>query len=413
MNSSQASVPTGGARLVAVRLAGAAALSAIDRAWTNGEAVLPLDPALPASRARAIATDLGAEVLIDRASDNGPDTSAEPTADDHLVRPLPDPAPVPDGTALVVRTSGSTGVARGVVLSHDALQAGVRASLLRLGCTPIDRWLCVLPLHHVAGLLVVLRARALGSEPLIHVGFDPAGVLGERDATHVALVPTMLRRLLACGADGTRTPHVLLGGAAAPSDMLERARAAGIAVTTTYGMTETSGGCVYDGVPLEGAAAAVEPDGRVLLAGPMLATGYRDGHALTPLTDDGWLRTNDVGRWQHGQLVVTGRADDVIVTGGVNVSATAVATALRAHPAVVDAAVIGVDDPEWGQRVVALVTPTDPAHPPLVGQLRAHVRHLLEQAAAPREVVVVDALPRTSLGKVDRPALARLRAATW
>lgn len=425
MNSSQASAPVGGARLVAVRLAGSAALAAIDRVWADDDAVLPLDPALPEHRARAIATDLGAAAIIgnsgtalgatamrgrDPAGMHGRDPADDgpATAPPSHRAPLPSPAPVPEGTALVVRTSGSTGAPRGVVLSHAALHSSVRASLRRLGCVPGDRWLCVLPLQHVAGLLVVLRARALGTEPVIHSAFDPQAVLAERSATHVALVPTMLRRLLDHGADGDRLGHVLLGGAAAPAALLQRARVAGIVVTTTYGMTETAGGCVYDGIPLDDVAAAVDPDGRVLVAGPMLASGYRDGHAITPLTSDGWLRTNDFGYFDDARLTVTGRADDVIVTGGVNVSATAVAAVLRHDAAIEDAAVVGVDDPQWGQRVVAVVVASDPTTPPTLERVRAIVRARIDAAAAPRELVVVGALPRTVLGKVDHAAVERL-----
>jgi O-succinylbenzoic acid--CoA ligase len=394
MDSQQASAPADGARVVAVRLAGAAALAAMDHAWAAGAAVLPLDPRIDAGRCVEIAGALGAaEIVMDGRS-----------------RPLPHPAAAPPGTALVVRTSGTTGAPRGVVLSHAALRHGVTASLRRLGSTAGDRWLCVLPLQHVAGVLVVLRARALGTEPILHDRFDVDAVAAERAATHVALVPTMLHRLLEGGVDVARFRRILLGGAAAPPGLLERARDAGAQVTTTYGMTETAGGCVYDGLPLDGVAAAVEPDGRVLLAGPVLADGYRDRRALRPLTTGGWLRTGDLGRWDGGRLVITGRADDVVVTGGVNVSATAVASTLRAHPAVADAAVIGVDDREWGQRVVAFIVPADPARPPTLAQLRAFVGSRAEPAGAPREVLMVPALPRTALGKLDRGALTRMRA---
>jgi O-succinylbenzoic acid--CoA ligase len=389
MNSSQASVLRGGVRLIAVRLAGSTALAAVDRTWAAGAAVLPLDPHADRSSTHAVAVALGAAEIVDGST----------------TTPLPDAAPVPDGTALVVRTSGTTGVPRGVVLSHEALRASVTASLRRLACEPGDRWLCVLPLHHVAGVLVAMRARALGSDPIIHPSFDVAAIAGETAATHVALVPTMLHRLLDEGVDVSRYRCILLGGAAPPPALLERARTAGARVITTYGMTETAGGCVYDGVPLDGVAAAVDTDGRVLLRGPVLATGYRTGHTLETLTTDGWLHASDLGHWRDGRLVVTGRADDVIVTGGVNVPADAVATILQDHAAVADASVIGVDDPEWGQRLVAYVVPTDPARPPSREQLRAYVRTRSAPAYAPRDVIVVPALPRTSLGKVDRNAL--------
>lgn len=394
MDSQQASARQAGARLVAVRQAGRAALAALDRAWASGDAVLPLDPHIDATRGHQIAGALGAAEIIE----------------DGHTRPLPHPVPVPAGTALVVRTSGTTGAPRAVVLSHAALRHGVAASVRRLGCTAADRWLCVLPLHHVAGLLVVLRARAVGTEPILHANFDLDALAAEQAATHVALVPTMLHRLLEHGVDVARFRRILLGGAAAPPGLLDRARDAGAQVTTTYGMTETAGGCVYDGVPLDGVAAAVEPDGRVLLAGPVLADGYRDGHALRALTTDGWFTTSDRGHWDGGRLVITGRSDDVVVTGGVNVSATAVASTLKEHTAVADAVVIGVDDREWGQRLVAFVVPADPARPPTVEQLRTFARTRAEPAGVPREVVVVTSLPRTALGKVDRGALTRMRA---
>lgn len=390
----QASVPGGGVRLVAVRMAGSAALAAFDRAWESGAAVLPLDPQADRASAQAAAVALGAAEIVDS-------TTASP---------LPDAAPVPAGTALVIRTSGTTGAPRGVVLSHDALRVAVTASLARLGCQAGDRWLCVLPLHHVAGVLVTMRARALGTEPIIHPSFDVSAIAEETAATHVALVPTMLHRLLDEGVDVARFQCILLGGAAAPAGLLERARAAGARVVTSYGMTETAGGCVYDGVPLDGVAAAVDPDLRVLLSGPVLATGYRVGHTLEDLTTDGWLHTSDIGHWRDGRLVITGRADDVAVTGGVNVSTSAVAALLRSHASVADASVVGVDDHEWGQRLVAYVVPADPARPPSREQLRAFVRAQAAPACAPRDVIVVPALPRTSLGKVDRGAL---RSGAW
>jgi o-succinylbenzoate---CoA ligase len=151
----------------------------------------------------------------------------------------------------------------------------------------------------------------------------------------------------------------------------------------------------------------VDPDGRVLLHGPVLADGYRNGHVLEPLTGDGWLRTNDIGYWDQGRLVVTGRADDVVVTGGVNVSTAVAAGILRRHAAVSEVAVVGVDDPEWGQRLVAYVVPTDPDRPPTLEQLRTFVRARSEPASAPRGLVIVAALPRTALGKIDRGALRR------
>lgn len=380
-----------GPRLVALRARDPAVLvAALDATWAAGDAALPLDPSLPAERAEQIATKLGAAVIID----GGPP------------RALHGPVAVPEGTALVVRTSGSTGAPRAVAIDHAALRAAVRASNARLGAGPADRWLCCLPLHHIAGVLVVLRARALGHEPVLHRGFDPALIAAERTATHIALVPTMLGMLLDAGADVTRFRRILLGGAAPPPGLLERA--AGARITVSYGMTETCGGCVYDGVPLQGMTAAVDPDGRVAIRGPMLASGSWSREGLQDLRRRGWLRTHDLGRWtESGRLQILGRGDDVLVTGGENVSADEVTRLLRAHPLIADAAVVGVADDRWGQRVVAYAVPRQPGHPPTLDDLRDHVRRHAGAASAPGELVLLAALPRTALGKIDRE---RLRA---
>lgn len=375
--------------MVAVRAAGARAVELIDRVWAAGDAVLPLDPAIADATATAIATDLGAQRVIDPTD----------TID------LGGANSVPAGTALVVRTSGTTGHPRGVVLSHAALDAAVTASVERLDASSA-RWLGVVPLHHIAGLLVVLRARVAGTTPVLHERFDAAGVAQETAVTHVSLVPTMLHRLLDHGADLSRFDRILLGGAAPPAGLLERAATAGARVTVSYGMTETAGGCVYDGRPLDGVAIAVDPDHRVLVRGDVLADGYRTAGGITPLCDaDGWLRTNDLGHFVGDRLVVTGRSDDVVVSGGVNVSTTAVAELLERHPGVAQVAVIGVEDVEWGQRIVAFVVAVDTASPPTAEALRAHVRARAEPAQVPRQVLIVDALPRTALGKIDRAAL--------
>ena len=390
MDPSQASAPPPPARLFAVRRTGAAAVGAIERTWDAGNAALPLDPALPLPLARTVATGLGAHALV--------------TGDG--IEPLDGGAALPAGTALVVRTSGTTSAARGVVLGHAALRAGVTASIDRLDAGRCARWLGVLPVHHVAGLLVVLRARAAGTMPVLHDRFAVERVAAEPDVTHIALVPTMLHRLLEHGVDVARFTRILLGGAAAPRDLLAHAAAAGARVVVSYGMTETAGGCVYDGVPLDGVAVAVDPDGRVLVRGDVLADGYRVGGDLVDLRDDeGWFRSRDVGRFDGGRLVVTGRADDVIVSGGINVDATALADVLREHPLVADAAVVGVDDAEWGERAVACVVPVDPRRPPTLDGLRGHVRRHADPAIAPRQLVVMATLPRAGLGKVDRGAL--------
>ena len=379
--------------LVALRLRpGPAWVDALDRIWGEGNAVLPLPPAEPAAALRTALEALRPSRLVDESG-----TLA-----------LPGGVSVPPGTAAVLATSGSTGTPKGVVLSTAALEASARASVARLDAGDADRWLCCLPLHHVAGLQVLLRSRVTGGAPVIHDGFSDDAVAAQRDVTLVALVPTMLRRLLDAGADLRHLRRVLLGGAAAGPQLLSDARDAGLDVVTTYGMTETSGGCVYDGRPLDGVEVRLEEDGRINLAGPTLFDGYRLRDDLTAeALRGGWLRTADVGRWSRdGLLEVLGRSDDIIVTGGENVAAGWVAELLERHPAVAEAAVVPRPDPEWGQRVVAFVVARGRA--PSLDELRAFVRAFAAGTAAPRELVVVDDLPRLASGKVDREALLDL-----
>jgi O-succinylbenzoic acid--CoA ligase len=195
---------------------------------------------------------------------------------------------------------------------------------------------------------------------------------------------------------------VLLGGAAAPAALLDAARAAGIPVVTTYGMTETCGGCVYDGIPLDGVRVKID-DGRIWIGGPVLFSGYRGESRY-----DGWFRTGDLGYLDaSGRLTVRGRADDLINTGGYKVVPAEVAEALRDCPGVRDAVVLGQPDPEWGERVIAVVVPADPANPPTLELLRLHVRERLPRYAAPSRVVVVDAVPLLPSGKHDIARLSR------
>lgn len=328
---------------------------------------------------------------------------------------------VPDGTALVVRTSGSTGRSRDVVLGADALRASAAATAARLGGP--GRWLLALPVHHVAGLQVLVRAllaghapRVLGPGPFRAEGFRAAvDGLGTDLPRYTSLVPTQLVRVLddeAATAAARTFDAILVGGAATSPTLLARARAAGVQVVTTYGMTETCGGCVYDGVALDGVQVDVDAEQRVSLTGPVLATGYLgrpDLDATTFVTQRGarWLRTADRGRVVDGRLQVLGRLDDVLVSGGVKVDPQAVEAVVAAQPGVREVCVVGVPDQHWGQCVVAVVVTSDGAAPSLQ-DLRASVAAALGPASAPRQVVVVDALPLRGPGKPDRRAVARL-----
>ncbi len=222
----------------------------------------------------------------------------------------------------------------------------------------------------------------------------------------------MLARLVTAGVD-LAGRGILLGGAPPDPGVVAAATSAGATVTVSYGMTETCGGCVYDGVPLEGVEVAVRGDGRVRLRGAVLADGVRgpDGSVVPGVDDDGWLTTGDVGAFAAGRLEVHGRADHVILTGGENVAPEAVERALEQHAEVLEAGVLGRDDAEWGQRVVAMVVARDPTAPPDLDALRDHVGAALGRHAAPRELHLVDLVPRTSLGKVARAELADLLAA--
>ncbi|MEU7748298.1 AMP-binding protein [Nonomuraea sp. NPDC049158] len=313
---------------------------------------------------------------------------------------------VPDDVAVVIATSGSTGAPKGVMLSATALRTSAASSLRRLEAVKGERWLCCLPPSHVSGLQVLVRALLCESEPIIHPRFDPHEVLAS-GADHVSLVPTQLHRLVELNADLSVFRSIVLGGAAPRAGLVAEARALGARVVTTYGMSETSGGCVYDGQPLYNVDLKIGDDGRIRVAGPVLFSGYRFGE---PAPFDGdWYVTSDLGELTGGRLRVLGRADDVINTGGEKVVAASVAEVLGGHPEVAEVAVIGRPDPEWGEIVVAVVVPADPAGPPTLDQLRAYSTDRLPAYAAPRQLRLMSRLPLLANGKTD---LVRLRTGT-
>ena len=321
--------------------------------------------------------------------------------------------PVEDDVAAVVTTTGSTGQPKAVLLPAAALVASAEATSVRIG--PPGRWLLALPAHHVAGLQVLLRSARAGLPALamdLRAGFRPEAFAAlAPGVAYTSLVPTQLVRLLDAGGaalDALRgLAAVLLGGAAADAALLARAAAAGVPVVTTYGMSETCGGCVYDGRPLDGVTVTLEEGGRIRLGGATLAAGYRGAVSAddSAAFDAAGFRTNDLGTWVDGRLQVLGRADDVIVTGGEKVAPAAVEHALLAQSGVREACVVGVPDPEWGARVVAAVV-GDGVDP---DALRAAVAPALGRAA-PRAVTVVDALPLRGIGKPDRAAVRALLA---
>ncbi len=334
---------------------------------------------------------------------------------------------MPDDVALVVTTSGSTGEPRAVLLDAGALRASADATHDRLGGP--GRWLLTLPLHHVAGIQVLVRSHLAGRAPVTVAagGFDPVAVAAElaslppgQRPRYGSVVPTQLHRIVTCGPRDLRPwadlDAILVGGAATAPALLARARDAGLRVVTTYGATETAGGCVYDGSPLPGVLADTDADGVVHLTGPMLARGYLgrpdlDAAAFFAREGRRWFRTGDLGEVHDGVLRVHGRADDVVVTGGVKVAPAAVEAVLADLAGIAQVCVVGLPDDEWGQRVVAVVVPAGGRSAPSLEEVRGLVRRTLGAAAAPRRVVLTDALPERGPGKVDRAAVALLAAA--
>jgi O-succinylbenzoic acid--CoA ligase len=353
----------------------------VRRTWDAGDAVFPLDPRLPRPAAEALLDALAPSSIID------PDGAAHLRAGGR---------PVEAGDALVVATSGTTGEPRGAVLTAEAVRASAIATSAALAVDPSrDRWLACLPLAHVGGLSVVTRALATGTPLTLLPRAEPAALEAEAraGATLVSLVATSLGRI-----DTALFRRILLGGSAAPTERPPN-------VVATYGMTETGGGVVYDGRPLFGVEVRAV-NGELQVRGPMLLQAYRDG--VDPRDGHGWFPTGDAGSVAADATVtVVGRMAEVIVTGGEKVWPAPVEAVLARHPSVAEVAVAGRPDPEWGERVVAITVPTDPAEPPSLDVLREWAKQHLPAYAAPRELVVVTALPRTALGKLRRAGLVR------
>ena len=341
---------------------------------------------------------------------------------------------VPADLAVVVGTSGSTGTPKLAMLTARALAASIGATHRHLGGP--GQWVLALPPHHIAGLQVLLRGIVAGTPTVALPGpftldsFVAATALLDPDLRHyTSLVPTQVARLLdpqACpeGAEALRAfAAILVGGAALPPRLRELADAEGIVLVATYGMSETGGGCVYDGIPLGPTRVRLTDEGRILLGGDTLASGYlgdieRTAAAFVTDTDSNaegatWFRTDDHGQFlPDGRLHVDGRLDDLINTGGLKVAPRVVEEALLAHlPEVSEACVVGLPDDEWGQCVAALLVvsdTTDPTPHLTASDVRARLRGILPDHALPQRVATTDALFLCGLGKPDRRAIADL-----
>jgi len=340
------------------------------------------------------------------------------------------PAELPrEATALILFTSGTTSEPKGVRLTLGNLVASATASAFRLGALPTDRWLVCLPTYHMGGLAPFVRAALYGTTVVVQRDFDPAEtarILDDYDVTGVSLVPTMLKRLVDVGWVPTEALRfVLLGGGPADPELVERCLARDIPICPTYGMTETASQiatalpetagshrdtvgqplvCTDVTVMADGEPVGPNKRGELVVSGPTVTPGYLDDDATAAAFDQFGFHTGDRGyRDEDGRLWVVGRVDDRILTGGENVEATSVAAAIRDCPGVEDAAVVGLPDEEWGQRVAALVVgETDPE------AVVSHCRAGLAAYEVPKTVEIVDALPRTPSGTVDRDAVRRL-----
>jgi O-succinylbenzoic acid--CoA ligase len=331
---------------------------------------------------------------------------------------------VPDGVAVVIRTSGSSGTPKRTMLTADNLVASVTATNDMLGGA--GRWLLAVSALHVAGMQVLVRSVVAGTTPEVldlNDGFDPGQFADATDRMntpsdrrYTALVPTQLTRLLDDSA-GLRALRgfdaVLVGGAALSAADRERAAAVGVRVVTTYGMSETAGGCVYDGRPLPVTEVHIDNDHHVVLGGATVALGYLGQPRLTAdafaVDADGvrWFRTDDLGAFDDdGRLEIRGRADDLINTGGLKVAPGPVEDAIaRFVPGVVDAVVVGTPHPTWGEAVSAAVTLRRGAPTPSLRDARAALRGVVPDHALPQRLLVLGSMPQRGPGKPDRRAL--------
>ena len=387
-----------------------------------GRPLMPLDPTLPEPLVTRLLAEAGATLWFGAAP-----RADLPCCDPAALLAQPDAAPppsrlAPDDIAVLIATSGSSGQPKAVMLSAGALAASAAASQAKSPLGPGDRWLACLPLFHIGGFAIPLRCAAAGAEAVLHTGFDAAAVwraLAEDGITHLSLVPAMLAALLdvAPGPPPARLRHVLVGGAALTAELAERGRRAGWPLQPTYGMSETASQIAtlaslpaawqsgHVGHPLPGVEIALTAEGRLKLRGPMLMAGYatpahQRGEGLT----EGWFITNDLARiTDTGELVVLGRADDVIISGGKKVHPALVEDAVARCPGITAASAAGRPDPVWGE-IVTLIYSGPATATDVLAWCRAHVPGPLR----PRAAVQVDALPRLPNGKPDRQALRAL-----
>jgi o-succinylbenzoate---CoA ligase len=366
-----------------------------------GAALLPLGPRLTEDERAAI---VAAEEPIIDLDDPGELTQTEadlPLLGEHDM----------DDICCRVLTSGSSGAPRPISLSYGNFLWSAVGSGFNIGVEPSDRWLCCVPLSHIAGLSIVMRSVIYGTTAVVHDGFDvdrAGAALEGGGVTVLSLVTTMLTRLLEAGVDLSGPRAILVGGGPVAKEPLEAALAKGATVVQTYGLTETCSQVTTlapadarrklgsAGRPLLTTHLRIQ-EGEILVQGPTVAPGSADA--------DGWLHTGDVGHIdEEGFLYVRDRIDDMIVSGGENVVPAEVEEVLLRHPEVADAAVIGREDPEWQQAVTAVVV-LESGSEVSPDDLRRHCADSLAGFKVPKRVELAAALPRTPSGKLMRRAL--------
>ncbi len=351
--------------------------------WDKDDAVLPIDQRLPQSAKQQLVKNLGASWII---TNNGEKVK------------LDDGFQVETNDALVIATSGTTGLPKGVVHTHASIHASVTAAGSRLGCSSTDHWLACLPLAHVGGLSVLLRAQQYESELTIVNGVDQSSIdnASNTGANLTSLVPTALQKL-----DVSNFRAVLVGGSTIFGNLPANA-------ITTYGLTETMGGIAYDGQALDGVAIRLSNSAEIEIQGEMLFRAYRDG--TDPKKEDGWFTTGDLGEIKDGILTVHGRKDDLINTGGYKVWPKFVESSISQIDGVADCVVMGLPDTKWGQAVCAWIVLRNLDVSLKLEDVRRHVKESLPDYCAPHKLFIVESIPRSALGKVLTAEVLKIRS---
>jgi O-succinylbenzoic acid--CoA ligase len=303
---------------------------------------------------------------------------------------------ITENDAVLFTTSGSSGTPKGVIHTHDSLRANADIVAQYFGDTSQMHWLACLPPSHVGGFGVISRALIWNCQLTTLAQFDAGQVdsLARQGVTHTSLVATALGRI-----NSELFERILLGGAKPQPNLPPN-------VTTTYGLTETMGGVAYNRTALSGVEISISEEQEILVRGPVLMNRYYQQQLGHPIDVDGWLHTGDLGTMSvDNQLSVTGRRSELIISGGENIWPEAVEAALTSHPDVNDVCVVGIDDQEWGQRVVAFIVAAKTSQTHSLAEWRDHVAETLPRFMAPRQVVLVDSIPRSALGKPQRQAL--------